>query len=306
MNDRYTDFVDISFELACTIVNQYDKSILVESISEIKRGRANSNYILDTSKGTFVLRVCRGKSTYDNEIVIERELDKYIKRPELLYHTVFDGNPYLIYKYIDSRSLGEMNEISNEIIEQVAIICAQIHNTSILRIKDIKKLDLPPFRFWYDHFLENNNTIKRVGVDVQQRLKKVINSSHKELESIDSLHTVIHNDFQLDNLIVDTNKKVFITDWESATVNHMITDIGQFFRFSKKFSQNQFDIFEHFYNNEAKVPLPENWYELARLRDLVNLLQLISSDQELPNYHMTLKNLIIETLDFFESKQNIR
>lgn len=301
MNDRYNELVDISLELACVIIKKYDESILVKSIFAIRSGRANSNYIVDTSKGKFVLRVCRGILTYNNEIIIDRVLDKSIRRPKLLYYTVYEDIPYLIYEHIESRSLGEYTEIPIEIIEQVAKLCARIHDTPIEKLNEIKKLDLPPFKFWYKHFLENKNTINRIGIDVQRRLKKVIARSNIKLEHIDSIHTVIHNDFSLDNMIVDRENRVFITDWEGVTVNHMLTDMGQFFRVTKKFSEKQFDVFESYYNKEAETPLPENWYELARLRDLVNLLQLISSDQELPNYHMTLKALIVETLDFFES-----
>ncbi|MBI9012445.1 MAG: aminoglycoside phosphotransferase family protein [Clostridiales bacterium] len=301
INDRYTEFVNISFELACKIVKEYDDNILVKSLSAIRSGRANSNHIIDTSNGKLVLRVCRDSSTYNNEIIIDRSLDKSIRRPELLYHTVYDGTSYLLYQYIESNLLGAYNEISNDIIEQVATLCARIHNTPTEKLDEIKKLDLPPFKVWYDHFLDNQNTINRIGIDVQNRIKKIIKVSHNKIECIDSIHTTIHNDFSLDNLILDNNDRVFITDWEGITVNHMLTDMGQFFRLSKKFSEKQLKIFEHIYNKEANIALPENWYELARLRDLVNLLQLISSEQDLPNYHEILKTLIIETLDYFES-----
>lgn len=302
VNDRYKEFVEVSFELACEIISQYDDGLLVKSLSAIRSGRANSNYIIDTSEGKYFLRVCRGTSTYRNEIVIDRVLEKSIRRPELLFHRVYDGRAYLLYQYIESKCLGECDDLSNDIIEQVAKLCAQIHNTPIKKLEEIDKLDLPPFKVWYDHFLDNQNTIRRLGREVQNRLKQVIRDNTKNLKAIDSLHTIIHNDLSLDNLIVDTDQQVFITDWECVTVNHRITDMGQFFRLTKKFSQKQVMLFEHTYNSEAHTPLADNWLELARLRDLVNLLQLISFDKDLPKYHATLKTLINETLDYFESK----
>jgi len=301
INERYSDFVDISLDLADEIVKSYDNSLSVSSMSEIKNGRANSNYILVTTKMKMVLRICRNKSAYDHEIIIDRELDNSIKRPELLYHTIHDDIPYLLYQYIESNSLGDYKEISNDIIGQVAIICAHIHNTPIDRLRDIEKFDLPPFEVWYDHFLDNQYTIRRVGIDLQVRIKKIVKNSFDKLGCIDSIHTVIHNDFRLDNMIVDKHNNVFITDWEGVTVNHMITDMGQFFRLIKKFSSEQLNMFEHYYNTNADVPLPVNWYELSRLRDLVSLLQLISSEQDLPIYHKKLKTLIIETVEYFES-----
>ncbi len=301
-NERFIEFIDIPIELASRIIRSHDESISISKVSKVESGRANSNYILNTSIGKLLLRVCRNKSTYDNEIVINSVLDKSVNRPELLFNINIDEKLFLIYKYIESDSLGRVEIISDDTIKQVAILSAKVHNTPIEDVKDIEKLDLPPFSIWYDYFLDNKNTTKRLGVDVKRRIKSIIANSSDRLKDIDSMHSVIHNDFSLDNLIIDKDGKVFITDWEWITVNHTLTDMGQFFRLSDKFTNSQLELFEKYYNLLANIHLPSNWYELMKLRDLVNLLQLISSERDLPSYHEALRNLIIKTVEYFESK----
>ncbi len=302
MQERYSDFVHVSLEFVSKLLENYNDRIEVSSCRKIGHGRANSNYVVHTNMGKFMLRICRSMATYNNELVVDRELYSSIKRPRLLYATIYDDTPYLLYQFIESQPLSHEKTISDEVIKEVSSLCAKLHNTPLFKVKDIEKLDLPPFRTWYDHFLDNPNTIKRLENDTLIAIKTLVKNSNYELECIDRTHSVIHNDFRLDNMIIDSQRTIYITDWESITVNHRITDIGQFFRYKGSFSDKQIKLFQDTYNLYAENPLPNDWMKLAKLRDLVNLLQLVSSDKELPNYHETLKTLIHETLDYFKDK----
>lgn len=298
--ERYSDFIDLPNDLFEKIIRTYDKEISVLSYAGIGRGRANSNYEIKTSKGKVMLRVCRSESVYKNEIIVNKELDKSISRPELLHYVVYDDKPYLFYEFIESSSLGSYTSMQDSVVGKVALLCAQIHNTSKEKVKDVIKPELPPFYTWYDYFLDNPNTIRRIGMDIQVKLKRIIGQCNEELKLIDSTQTVIHNDFRPDNMIIDRKDNLLITDWEAVTINHRITDVGQFFRHSKMFSNEQIKLFEYHYNREACIPLPQNWFRLSKIRDLVNLLQLISSNRDLPSYHNTIRSLISDSIAYLD------
>ena len=61
-----------------------------------------------------------------------------------------------------------------------------------------------------------------------------------------------------------------------------LADIGQFFRYRSFFNATHIKLFEETYNLFARQKLPENWLELSLFRDLVNPLQMLSSNEEAP------------------------
>ncbi len=83
-------------------------------------------------------------------------------------------------------------------------------------------------------------------------------------------------------MLVDEHKRVFFVDWEGASTGHSIADIGQFLRYRKFFDDIHTNLFEQIYNTFANKRLPDNWFELSLFRDLVNPLQILSSNQEAP------------------------
>ena len=83
-------------------------------------------------------------------------------------------------------------------------------------------------------------------------------------------------------------------------MGHSIADIGQFFRYRSFFNDTHFKLFEQIYNTFANRKLPDNWLELSLFRDLVNPLQLLSSNQEAPLRNVDLVNIIESTLAYWD------
>ena len=81
-------------------------------------------------------------------------------------------------------------------------------------------------------------------------------------------------------MMIDHKKDIWIVDWEFAGFGHSLADIGQFFRESDRFDEVQKKVFEVAYNRIAKRRLPKYWYQLSKLRDLVNPLQMIGASEE--------------------------
>lgn len=100
-------------------------------------------------------------------------------------------------------------------------------------------------------------------------------------------------------MLVDENNQVFFVDWESASIGHSLTDIGQFLRYRSFFKNIDIEIFEQVYNTFANRKLPDNWFELSLFIDLVNPLQILSINQETPFRNTDLINIIEGTLAYW-------
>ena len=102
--------------------------------------------------------------------------------------------------------------------------------------------------------------------------------------------------FQGTNILVNNNTISGILDWEFCMSGHPIADVAQFFRYDDYFEHNQIKIFRDEYNKYSSYKLQDDWYELAKLRDLVNLIQLLDKDGYRPNKDKDIINLIKKSL----------
>ena len=71
---------------------------------------------------------------------------------------------------------------------------------------------------------------------------------------------------------------------------HPLADIGQFFRYEEYFNKNLLQVFEDEYNKNSSYKLIDDWYKISKLRDLVNLIQLIDAKENMPNKYANIKN----------------
>lgn len=267
-------------------------------------GCRNSNYIVGTNSGRYLLRICpQNDKGYKNEKAVFEALYGLVNIPKLLYITKVKENTCLVYEYIESVSMQKLlidNKIlEDEIISQVARNAATIHNLRKEDISGLNELNLPPFNTWYDLFLDNKSACERLGFDTVKRIKKLIADNGQAIQIIDSYNSFIHCDFRPANMLIDNNNKVFFVDWEFAIFGHTLADIGQFFRYNHCFNKDQKNIFEEEYNNVANIRLPKNWFDLSKLRDLVNPLQMIGTEKDMPEKFKDLKEIVLSTLKYF-------
>jgi aminoglycoside phosphotransferase (APT) family kinase protein len=138
-----------------------------------------------------------------------------------------------------------------------------------------------------------------MGPETVTRVHRLIRDSRSKLREIDRYQGFIHSDFRPANMLLDKQNRVYIVDWEFPCSGHILGDIGQFFRYRSCFDAEHLVVFEREYNRQAAVTLPPNWYELGRLRDLVNPLQMLGDNNELPSKFQDLKHIILATLEYF-------
>lgn len=300
--ERYMPILDIEIDELKIIFTEYDKTLTVSAFNAIQLGCKNSNFIVCTNKGKFLLRITN-ITDFNNEIIAYELVKGKINIPNLLFHTTKHKTNIFVYQYINGVSLQkhiiENNQCDHSLLEQVAKASAIIHNTPNEKTIGLAEWDVPPYKVWYDSFLDNPMVRKRISEELRERIQQLVLDKQKLISEIDSHKSFIHCDFRPANMLVNEHKQVFFVDWEGACTGHSIADIGQFFRYRTFFNDTHINLFERVYNTFAQKRLPDNWFELSLFRDLVNPLQLLSSNQEAPLRNADLINIIEGTLVYW-------
>lgn len=302
--ERSKPILDIDVDEIVNIFSEYKNDILIIDFSPIQSGCRNSNYVVNTSKGKYLLRIS-DNSSFNNEITAFEIVKKRINVPDLLFYKTKSEYTYHIYQYINGVSLQEHiidnGKCDNFLLEQVANTAAIIHNTPKEEANKLKTLDVPPYKIWYQVFLDNSTVRDRIGSKLYERIKQLVSDKQELISQIDSYKSFIHGDFRPLNMIVDEKNNIYYIDWEGAWWGHTLADIGQFFRYRTFFSNDDIHLFEKIYNAYADKKLPSNWFELSLFRDLVNPLQLLSLKNETPLRNADLINVIEGILAFWNS-----
>jgi aminoglycoside phosphotransferase (APT) family kinase protein len=156
---------------------------------------------------------------------------------------------------------------------------------------------------WYDLFL-TPLVEHRLGEKVTDRLRNLVRKNSKIIQDIERRISLVHGDFRPTNLLYHQGKINCVLDWEFAMAGHSIADIGQLFRRSGQFSLSCKREFVRVYNERAMNKLSVHWEAAGKLRDLVNLLQMLGADEEMPVKYRDLCNLIEQTVINLEQRLN--
>ncbi|MEA4890513.1 MAG: aminoglycoside phosphotransferase family protein [Clostridiaceae bacterium] len=301
--ERSIPIIDLKIDELKDIFAEFDKALTVTSFKAIRLGCRNSNIIVYTNKGKFLLRITN-INDLNNENAAYQLVKDRIKVPNLLFYTAKNKANIFIYQYIAGASLQKLiikgNQCEYSLLEQVAKTAAIIHNTPIEKTIKLTEFDVPPFEMWYPYFINNPTVRIRIGEEICGKIQQLIFDKQSLIPEIDGYKSFIHCDFRPANMLVDENNQVYFVDWESACTGHSLADVGQFFRYRSFFKEAHIKLFEQVYNTFANRKLPDNWFELSLLRDLINPLQMLSLDQEAPVRNADLINIMINTLAYWD------
>lgn len=139
----------------------------------------------------------------------------------------------------------------------------------------------------------------RLGINIINKINHVVKENEENLAKLDEEIRLIHGDFQGTNILIKDGKLAGILDWEFASAGHPLSDIGQFFRYEEYFNKDLILIFEEEYNKNSSYKLANEWYKISKLCDLVNLLKLVDTAEDMPNKHKNVRNIISNNLDQF-------
>ena len=309
--ERKSKVETISLETANQLFHCFDRHANVESIELLSGGLINTNYKLNTNghKHAFVLRIYPAEyEACVREARITEMLSSGACVPNYRYHChepALFARPFAIIDFIEGETLNRAlsdgrYQSERQLFASIGERLAWIHsheypNTGYIDENNTPVNEYPPFETWYDLFL-NDDTERRLGNDLTRRIRRHLATSTELLDQIKERIALIHSDFRPANIMVRDGSLVGILDWEFSGVDHTITDIGQFIRIEEQIGPLQEKPFIEAYQGNALNPLPENWRTLARLRDLVNLLQKMSSKEDSIPMHQHMRLMIERTV----------
>ena len=228
--------------LAMAVYTELDKSILEEigddygfgrilNMLGIPQGSVNSNYLLETNKGKFLLRIDEVKS----EMEVKREIDLlvFLRRHSFpcphpiqdrkgRYYRDYENKCLSLYKYAEGRLLIPERLNSNH-LENIGRVLGELHVIG----KGYKK------------GIDNRFSFERVADvygEVRDRLpsyfKRITRTLDEEVAYLEHYlewklpKGIIHGDLFLDNIMFRGEKVVGILDFEAASRGKYIFDLA--------------------------------------------------------------------------------
>jgi aminoglycoside phosphotransferase (APT) family kinase protein len=303
-------FVDIDTAALAALIRLWAPDSRVTRCELIARGGRNTNYriAIEGQRTEFVMRIYAFElDAWRKEQALHRLLADAVPSPCVVYSgfepSVFP-QPVTVFEYIEGESLRDGlvagRAPATSLLRRLGGSLAHIHAHPYdrtgsldenLRVVD----DLPPFEDWIDLFL-NARARARLGADVVTRYQAYVRDSGSELARIASWTTLVHGDFRPTNVLVRGDDLVAVIDWEFSFADHPFSDLGQMIRHGWMSSAME-EGFVKAYNEVSASPLPGDWKKLARLRDSINLLQLIGGKNDRPRMYEDLRRLILSVIE---------
>lgn len=207
-----------------TILTKYN--LIPLHYEGIKDGILNTNYLIFTAKGKFVLRVLEGHRSYEAE---KEELDFLLELNDIIPCSLpcstkdgkilieYNGKMMTLFYFIEGEKLTEINE---HFLSQICILLGKMHLFSKNKILNRKTRIDEKYYF---------SKIDMTKVPIAEDEKKNLLSLYKKVSMIDfsSLPCgVIHNDIFPDNILIKDGFISGIIDFNDSSYAPFIFDLG--------------------------------------------------------------------------------
>lgn len=293
-DDRLFDFKSVNTEDIHAIFSKYNNQLLVQNIVPITAGMSTSNYMVEASNKKYLLKVYPKNNDHsDIEIAAYKHAHYIIKVPEVLHFdnskTIID-NAYVIFQYIDGLTLREYvsknKGFSNNVAYKIGSMLATLHRkeyacTALLNVDLCIKKQITQFENQYKFFLAGMPR-KHLNEIVKRNLEHFIDDNRYLIERISENNVFCHGDFIPSNIIIDVYDTPWFIDFEYCFSVPCYYDIGKLFRSRENYSEYIDDKvkrdFAEGYNAMSQRGLPENWYKLSKIADIVVMLALINRE----------------------------
>lgn len=312
-NDRLFDFKTVDTDDIHTIFSKYNNRLLIQNIVPITAGMSTSNYMVEASNKKYLLKVYPKSNDHsDIEIAAYKHAHHIIKVPEVMHFdnskTIID-NTYAIFQYIDGLTLREHvsknKGFSTNVAYKIGSMLALLHRkeyicTALLNDDLCIKRQITPFENQYKFFLDGIPG-KHLNEIVKRDLEHFINANRHLIERISEKNVFCHGDFIPSNILIDVYDTPWFIDFEYCFSVPCYYDIGKLFRTRENYSEYIDDktksYFAEGYNAMSQRTLPEDWYKLSKIADIVVMLALINRENIPRNWIDEIEEEIIETMN---------
>ena len=115
---------------------------------------------------------------------------------------------------------------------------------------------------------------KHLGPDLARRLSDLIARNASRVDPLRSEAYLVHSDFKPWNMLARDRHVAAVLDWEGSFAGSRLFDVGIFLRYSASLPPSYLPAFLDGYR-AAGGELPDDWYAVTRLTDLINLLYFL-------------------------------
>ncbi|MDU1910224.1 homoserine kinase [Fusobacterium sp.] len=214
----------LDIEDITTILAKYN--LIPLQYEGIKDGILNTNYLISTAKGKFVLRVLEGHRSYEAE---KEELDFLLELNTIIpcsvpYSTTdgevlikYNGKMISLFYFIEGEKLTEINE---HFLSEIGILLGKMHLFS--KNKKLNRKTRIDEKYYF-------SKIDMQQISITKEEKKILLSLYDKISMIDfsSLPCgIIHNDIFPDNILIKDGAISGVIDFNDSTYAPFIFDLG--------------------------------------------------------------------------------
>lgn len=292
----------LNIEDITTILAKYN--LIPLHYEGIKDGILNTNYLVFTSKGKFVLRVLEGHRSYEAE---KEELDFLLELNTIIPCSVpcstvdgevlikYNGRMMSLFYFIEGEKLTEINE---NFLTQIGKLLGKMHLFSKNKVLNRKTRIDEKYYF---------SKINMEQVPITEEERKNLLSLYEKISMIDfsSLPCgVIHNDIFPDNIFVKDGVVSGIIDFNDSTFAPFIFDLGivinywiRINNFPPEIEKRYVEIFLNSYESVRKLtPEEKSLLDMGILKMALAFIFLRINKFSVEDNH----NILIEDKTYYE------
>ncbi len=232
-------------------IGKYKKS------RHVKWALGNTVYIIDTTKGKFVLKIFEGSSIgfikyqikimdfLANEKIPIPIIIKTRNKKSLLIHK---NKRILIQKFVEGKS---PKKLSDKLIKDLAKKIGMMN-------KSLLKLKLKGKSWEEDHeFKPLNQKVNKIGNFNFKEEENILMNDLREINRKKLRKGIVHGDCHTVNLLISNEKLKAIIDWDDVHKNYLIYEISTFIVHSfikeKRVKKKQIKLFLKEYQKQIKL-----------------------------------------------------
>ncbi|WP_425363234.1 aminoglycoside phosphotransferase family protein [Candidatus Tisiphia endosymbiont of Hybos culiciformis] len=318
-----------SFDLEFEEIKNLCRNFLIREdkfiVTKAEHGLANTNYIIEFENGDkFILRInVRNPELGEKEFKLSHLLNNEPLVPKFLSFNPINEITNYSCSFVEYREGNLLSDFLTEpqFTDQIPAIYDKLGeflaHLSVYQFQESGLLtaDLSISKITTEHneynlfvnYILDKVTKPRVrtklGEQLFHSLKNKIILYEKSFPNKYN-NQLVHGDFKPSNILVKNIDGTLILsgilDWEFAYSGSVYGDIATLFRFRYLCDKQLKESFISGYSKMSKL-LDSDWEKKAKLVDLVNLCDLLDSEDERPNMYSDIIELITDSLDFIDS-----
>ncbi len=300
----------------------------LSAFERLTSGLANTNYRV-TLEGTagsdgevFVVRLYqREPAACAREVELARLVRERVPVPEIVYADIDGargGTPYSVARWDEGIPLQRVlvtmrHDDRLSLAGSLGATLAAIHSFGFPEAGffgaglDIA-VPLGPasqgFREYIRSQLDANGGAERLGAHLATRTMALVERNAWRFGESAGPAVLVHGDYKASNLLVRRDPAGWsvaaVLDWEFASANEGIYDMGILLRDERAFPREIAPAFARGYT-DAGGTLPPDWYRLAKLSDLVNLTTFLTSARDASVLGRDVKALLAASMTDLEA-----